>query len=131
VVALFIMPQMQLMMHFGTRRCADPAALSLTKAGAPICKPEPLADLFESNGLEEVEVIALDIDTVFQDFEDYWAPFLGGQGPAPSYVRSLTEERRTALRDRLHASLPIALDGTVPLVARAWAVRGYSRKFSS
>jgi hypothetical protein len=72
----------------------------------------------------------LDIDTDFQDFEDYWSPFLGGQGPAPSYVQSLSEARRATLRDRLHDSLPTALDGIVPLVARAWAVKGYSQGIS-
>ena len=54
----------------------------------------------------------------------YWNPFLGGQGPAPSYAMSLSEERRVALRDRIRATLPIESDGSIPLIARAWAVRG-------
>jgi hypothetical protein len=41
-----------------------------------------------------------------------------------SYVMALSEERRAALRERIRAGLPCALDGSVPLVARAWAVRG-------
>ena len=44
--------------------------------------------------------------TVFRDFDDYWSPFLGGQGPAPGYCVSLPEERRAALRERLRATLP-------------------------
>jgi hypothetical protein len=71
-----------------------------------------------------VETRAIDIATDFTDFEDYWSPFLGGQGPAPSYAMSLSEERRAALRERIRAGLPAALDGSVRLVARAWAVRG-------
>jgi hypothetical protein len=51
--------------------------------------------------------------------------FLGGQGPAPSYVMSLSEEKRVQLRERLRDSLPFAIDGSIPLVARAWAVRGF------
>ncbi|MEP7359226.1 MAG: SAM-dependent methyltransferase, partial [Anaerolineales bacterium] len=58
------------------------------------------------------------------DFDDYWQPFLGGQGPAPAYAMSLSEERRAALRERLRATLPTEVDGSIPLVARAWAVRG-------
>jgi hypothetical protein len=58
------------------------------------------------------------------DFDDYWMPFTGGQGPAPGYAMALSEERRAALRERIRAALPFALDGSVPLVARAWAVRG-------
>jgi hypothetical protein len=61
---------------------------------------------------------------VFANFDDYWTPFTGGQGPAPGYAMSLSEERRTALRERIRAALPFALDGSVPLVARAWAIRG-------
>jgi hypothetical protein len=51
-------------------------------------------------------VRAIDVPTVFRDFEDYWSPFLGGQAPAPSYAMSLSEERRAALRERIRASLP-------------------------
>jgi hypothetical protein len=61
---------------------------------------------------------------VFRDFEDYWTPFLGGQGPAPGYCMGLPEERRAALRERLRTSLPAAADGRIALTARAWAVRG-------
>ena len=73
---------------------------------------------------QAVEVRAIDSATDFHDFDDYWSPFLGGQGPAPSYTMSLSEEQRVALRERLRQSLPFALDGSIPLVARAWAVRG-------
>ena len=57
------------------------------------------------------------------------SPFLGGQGPAPGYAQSLSDERRAALRERIRAGLPApALDGSIPLVARAWAVRGVRRE---
>jgi hypothetical protein len=36
---------------------------------------------------------------------------------------SLSGERRGALRERIRARLPIADDGAIDLVARAWAVR--------
>jgi len=61
---------------------------------------------------------------VFKDFDDYWLPFLGGQGSAPSYLTSLSGEDRSALRERIRAALPFALDGSIPLLGRAWAVRG-------
>jgi len=68
---------------------------------------------------------AIEVPTRFRDFDDYWSPFLGGQGPAPAYAMSLVDERRAALRERLRATLPTASDGSIPLRARAWAVRGY------
>jgi hypothetical protein len=71
-----------------------------------------------------VEVRSIDVSTRFRDFEDYWTPFLGGQFPAPDYAMSLDEAARAALRERIRAHLPIAADGSIPLIARAWAVRG-------
>jgi hypothetical protein len=67
----------------------------------PMCQPGPLADLFTTSGLHEVEVTAIDILTPFADFEDYWRPFLGGQGPAPAYAMALDETARASLRDRI------------------------------
>ncbi len=90
----------------------------------PICKPGPLKDLFEGVGLQHVEVRNIDVSTPFRDFDDYWTPFLGGQFPAPDYAMSLNEEARTALRERIRSRLPIAADGSIPLIARAWAARG-------
>lgn len=90
----------------------------------PMCKPGPLAELFEGAGLARVQVRAIDVHTHFRDFDDYWLPFLGGQGPAPGYATSLTEEGRTALRERIRSKLPVAPDESIHLIARAWAVRG-------
>jgi SAM-dependent methyltransferase len=90
----------------------------------PICKPEPLADLFRAAGLRDVETRALDAPTVFADFDDFWSPFLAGQGPAGAQCVALSEDDRERLRERLEDSLPIGSDGTISLIARAWAVRG-------
>jgi hypothetical protein len=81
-------------------------------------------DLFQNAGLAQVQVRPIDVSADFKNFDDYWVPFLGGQGPAPGYVMSLTESRRSQLRQRIHNSLPFALDGTIPLVLRAWSVKG-------
>jgi hypothetical protein len=37
---------------------------------------------------------------------------------------SLTEEKRLQLREKIRTGLPFAPDGSIPLIARAWAVRG-------
>lgn len=118
--------KMQMMRHFWNAAAAlDPQAVDLDEGRRfPLCRPGQLVELFQSVGMRKVETRAIDISTDFKDFEDYWLPFLGGQGPAPSYLMSLDEARRTALRERLRAGLPFALDGSIPLMARAWAVRG-------
>jgi len=86
-----------------------------------------LEHLFSAAGLAEVDSRAIDVPTVFRDFDDYWEPFLGGQGPAPAYVASLGEAQRKRLRDLLRERLPTAPDGSISLVARAWAARGRAR----
>jgi len=83
-----------------------------------------LAKLFEDAGLKDVAVRAIDVPTVFKDFDDYWTPFLGGQAPAPGYCMSLSEDRRAVLRERIRAGLPVNDDGSIHLTARAWAARG-------
>jgi hypothetical protein len=90
----------------------------------PICRPTPVAELFAQAGLSEVEVRPIDVTTDFRDFDDYWSPFLGGQGPAPGYAMALSEERRAELRERIRSELPVAKDGSIHLIARAWAARG-------
>lgn len=89
-----------------------------------LCRRRPLQDLFESTGLRNVRVRSIDIPTRFRDFEDFWQPFLGGQGPAPGYAVSLDAERRTALRELIRSRLPFEPDGSFQLTARAWAARG-------
>jgi ubiquinone/menaquinone biosynthesis C-methylase UbiE len=118
--------KMELMRHFWNAVTElDPSASNLDEGQRfPICHPEALAEHFRAAGLQNVETRAIDIDTYFRDFDDYWSPFLGGQGPAPTYVMSLNEQRRADLRERIRAGLPVAPDGSIPLVARAWAVRG-------
>jgi SAM-dependent methyltransferase len=116
--------EMQLMRHFWDAAVAlDPAARDLDEGVRfPLCRPDALAALFRKAGLSAIETRAIDVPTVFRDFDDYWAPFLTAQ--APAYARSLDEPRRTALRDTIRASLPIQPDGSIHLTARAWAVRG-------
>jgi SAM-dependent methyltransferase len=128
-VALYVWDyagRMELMRHFWSAATAlDPAAAALDEAARfPICTPGALQALFDAAGLLRVTTRPIDVPTTFSDFDDYWAPFLGGQGPAPGYALSLPEERRIALRERLRATLPIAPDGSLSLTARAWAVSG-------
>jgi hypothetical protein len=65
----------------------------------------------------------IDIPTPFANFDDYWQPFLGGQGPAPGYAISLEEPARARLREHIRQRVPIAGDGSISLIARAWAIR--------
>ncbi|HET7077112.1 MAG TPA: class I SAM-dependent methyltransferase [Chloroflexia bacterium] len=117
---------MEFQRHFWDAAAAlDPRAREVDAGQRfPLCRPEPLADLWRAVGLEAVETRAIDVPTRFCDFDDYWTPFLGGQGTVPGYVMSLSEERRAVLREHLRTRLPVAAGGAIALTARAWAVRG-------
>ena len=112
-------------------RCFWDAAVELNPDAArmdegirfPLCRPEALVELFSSAGLTGVEVMAIDIPTPFASFDDYWQPFLGGQGPAPAYAMSLDETARARLRDRIREHIPVRADGSISLTARAWVTR--------
>jgi SAM-dependent methyltransferase len=103
----------------------DPAAARLDEANRfAICAPGPLEDLLLDARLRDVATHPLDAISHFRSFEDFWSPFLGGQGPAAGYLTSLGEDHRDELGARIRADLPFGADGSIVLRARAWAVRG-------
>lgn len=92
----------------------------------PICNADKLRSEFQQAGLTNIEISYLDIDTVFKDFKDYWNPFLGGQGPAPSYLASLDNPLQDKIKNTLIKELPVDSNGSMKLLARAIAIRGIS-----
>ena len=103
----------------------DPAGAALDEGDRfPICREPALRAAWTAAGLTGVTTRAIEVPTVFAGFDDYWQPFLGGQGAAPAYLARLDDDRRAAIRDRLRSRLPVAPDGTIALTAAAWAVRG-------
>jgi SAM-dependent methyltransferase len=121
--------EMQLMRHFWDAAVElNPGAAELDEGRRfPICNPSAMEELFRDAGFGAVSGRAIDVPTRFRDFSDYWTPFLGGQGPAPGYAMSLSEEARGKLRDNVRRRLPVAADGSIDLIARAWAIKGVGR----
>jgi SAM-dependent methyltransferase len=117
---------MGMLRHFwDAARVVDPRAAELDEGQRfALCSPEALGALWRRAGLDPVSVDALDVPTEFAGFDDYWGPFLGGQGPAPGYLMSLPHARRDGIERELRAQLPLQTDGRIVLGARAWAVRG-------
>ena len=120
---------MQMMRHFWD------AAVAVSRNDAkldqaerfPFCQPGPLQALFERTKLRSVTVRAIDIPTVFASFDDYWIPFLGRTGAAPTYLASVSDELRERIRLDLKARLRSPDGGPIELTARAWAVQGVVR----
>ena len=90
----------------------------------PLCKEGQLETLIREVGMKQVEATSIVVKTDFQNFDDFWQPFLGNVGPAPSYTMSLNQTERQKLEDKLHNMLPIDNNGSISLTARAWAVKG-------
>ena len=117
---------MRMLRVFWDEACAlDPALAARDERDMPLCKRGELAALWRARRFRDVEDRPIVVDLAFSSFDDYWVPFLGGQGPAGAYVVSLSEPRRAVLearlRDRLLSSRE---DGPFVLPARAWAVKG-------
>lgn len=103
----------------------DPAAVDVDeRTRYPICTPAELDRLFRSAGLNAVETGAIEIEAEFQDFDDYWTPFLAGYGLASQYLLALDVSARDRLRERLHEELVPGDGGPFRLPIRALSVRG-------
>jgi SAM-dependent methyltransferase len=114
-----------LRLFWDAARAIDPAAAELDEGTRfPVCREGALAELWAGQGLQQVSSRAIDVRTVFANFDDLWQPFLGGQGPAPSYVAALHPQAQDELAGLIKSRITPASDGTLPLQARAWAVRG-------
>lgn len=92
----------------------------------PFCTADGLTELVTDAGLQSIGCSAIEVPTVFENFEDYWRPFTLGAGPAPGYCVSLADDARQRLRKRLDDDLPRQEDGSIRLNARAWAIRALS-----
>ena len=117
---------MEMMRHFWDAAIVvSPEDSKLDQAERfPICQPEPLKALFTDLELKAVSARSIEIPTVFKNFDDYWIPFLGKQGAAPTYLASVSDEIVEKIRACLEGHLPRSADGTIPLRARASAVQG-------
>jgi SAM-dependent methyltransferase len=117
---------MQMLRYFWDAAIVEDAAARDLDEGTrfPVCHPEALEECFIDAGVTGLSVTGREVPTIFRDFDDYWTPFLGGQGPAAAYCRSLPDAAVERLRHRLLSILPVQPDGRIALSARAWVLRG-------
>lgn len=103
----------------------EPDASPRDEARMPLCRSGELTALWQQEGLNDVREAPLNVGLRFTSFDDFWSPFLLGQGPAGAYVESLSPDGQKALeralRDKLLGDGP---DRPIEMQARAWAVRG-------
>ena len=116
---------MRLLRYFwDAARRVVPSAVALDEAVRfPNANLAGLERLFEAAGLDPLATTTLEAEGSFRDFDELWAPFRSGQGPAPGFVAGLDDAERAALRDGFAAALPVEPDGSIRLAARAWAIQ--------
>ncbi len=88
-------------------------------------RPGELANAWRTAGFIDVVETSLSIRMEFACFEDYWAPYVGTDGPQAEYVATLNEAERTRLREAVkRAYVDGEPDGPRSYAALAWAVKG-------
>lgn len=91
----------------------------------PLTRPGELAAAWRAAGLGDVTERLLCINMDFTSFADYWAPYLGKDGPGAEYVRTLDAAQRARLEDAVKAAyLDGEADGPRSYAALAFAVKG-------
>jgi SAM-dependent methyltransferase len=114
-------------MFLDTAAVLDPRADALRARNCtrPAMRPGELAAAWRTAGLLDIREATLTIRMEFAEFDDYWAPYLGRQGPAAEYVAGLDGSAVASLREHVRrAYLDGEPDGPRSYVAAAWAVRG-------
>ncbi|MEA2360915.1 MAG: hypothetical protein QOD71_60 [Thermoleophilaceae bacterium] len=106
-------------------REVDPAGAAAADEAVVMrwCGEGELGTLWEAAGLTQVRTAQLVVRAGYAGFDDLWAPFPTGVGPAGAYCASLGEDRRGALRSADRRRLGVG-DDPFELTARAWAVAG-------
>ena len=86
-------------------------------------EPGELIELWQGAGLRDVDGGQIVVSAAYEDFDDLWAPFLAGVGPAGDFAVSLEPEAQEALRDEYSRRLG-SPQGPFELKARAWYAVG-------
>lgn len=112
---------------FDTAAALDPGANEHRARNytRPMTRPGELAGAWLAAGFSDVRETVLSIRMEFASFDDYWAPYVGKDGPGAKYVAALSDAEQVRLRDAVSfAYLDGDPDGPRSYAAVAWAVKG-------
>src|SRR5262245_476909 len=103
----------------------DAAARRARNFTRPMTRPGELQAAWRQAGLTEIAATELAIRMEFASFDDYWAPYLGKDGPGAEYIATLDGPALTRLRGAVRSAyLDGEPDGARSYVEVAWAVKG-------
>jgi SAM-dependent methyltransferase len=114
-------------MFFDTAAALDPVAGERRAKNytRPLTRPGELAAAWRSAGFVDTEETLLPMRMEYASFDDYWAPYLGKDGPGAEYVGKLNAHERKRLEQAVRAAyLDGESDGPRSYAALAWAVKG-------
>lgn len=93
--------------------------------GRPMTQPGRLEAAWRRAGFINTETVTLTIRMDFEDFADYWAPYVGGDGPYAAFVTQLDGPYRNELTEAVRLGYLAGMDdGPRSFTASAWAVKG-------
>jgi hypothetical protein len=91
----------------------------------PMMQPGEMKQAFADQGLKDVAEDQLMIRMEYRDFDDFWGPIAGGEGPLGQFVGTLEgreqERANAAVRDAYESGRS---DGPRSFANVAWACRG-------
>ena len=91
----------------------------------PMTRPGELGKAWLAAGFLDVAETSLSIRMEFASFDDYWAPYVGKDGPGAEYVGTLSQAEAVRLREAVRlAYVDGEPDGPRSYAAVAWAVKG-------
>ena len=96
-------------------------SIGVAQSGRPgdrIRTIEGLNERFDASGLEDIVTSPIEIQLIYEDFDDYWSSQTG------ETVRNMTDENISRLKAVLRERLPTDGNGQITYTARANAVRG-------
>lgn len=103
----------------------DANASRLHEKNMPLCRADELSGLWRSAALDNIHEQPLEVEMNFKSFQDYWEPFLTGQGPAGAYVKRVGRDHLPILREEVKRRLRLQDEAAQFILrGRVWAVRG-------
>lgn len=91
----------------------------------PMTRPGEMVTAWRAAGFHDVTETVLCIRMEFTSFADYWAPYIGRDGPGAEYVGALDQAERARLEEAVQSAyLDGEADGPRSYAALAWAVKG-------
>ena len=89
-----------------------------------ITEIDSIASLFEEAGIKAVEQNIISFTTLFRDLDDYWTPITNNSQNVGRFYKTMTEDEREAVHQRMTQTLPFNSDGSISFESRAVAIKG-------